>query len=187
MYNPNYDPMTYPHQQVNSDKVFANKHLPALARILKQNAMHLIKISVAAPADDFERATDLVIKVKGGDVAVRIRRAKYAYRDLTIRTRTITGMKTERDKIKEGFARWYIYGWLKDDDTVGDWILVDVDKLRASKLLDTTDERVNKDGSKFICIPYKVLEDKGCIIDSNMRPQLNLFSQVEADGISRQE
>ena len=51
----------------------ARKHLQQIVDILKQNAMHMIDVRIAEPEEDTKRATDFVITVAGGDVAVRIR------------------------------------------------------------------------------------------------------------------
>ena len=148
------------------DWQWADRHLQAVMDILKANAMHLLSVQVAPLEDDQQRATDLVITVLGGDVAVRIRRTKYIsrFRDLTIRAWRASGAKTELQKIKEGFGRWYLYGWSDDQDKLYDWMLVDCDVLRTSGLLEKPLIMNRDNRSGFIAITDKELRNSGCIV-----------------------
>lgn len=120
---------------VRRDWTWADRYLKDIARILKANAGRLIAIKVAPMTNDLEQATDLVISIEGGDVAVRVRR-DCKYRDLTIRAWRRSGTKTEIDKISSGFGRWYLYAWTDSKGKIVDWILVDLDKFRNSGLLE---------------------------------------------------
>lgn len=142
---------------------WADKYLPDVKRILMANAGHMLDICIAPLDADMNRATDMVVSVKGGDVAVRVRRPRYNYRDLTIRARA--GGKTEIDKIREGFARWYLYGWTNGDGRLAEWMLVDLDKVREHELLNGRRVIGNRDGrTGFIAIPAEELLAKGCIV-----------------------
>lgn len=160
--------MTY-----ESDRAWADSYEAEAIRVLRANAMHLIDIQRASDEDDRKHATDMIIRVAGGDVAVRIRRSAAArYSDLTIRSWRQSGAKTELAKIREGFARWYLYGW---DDTASGylnrWMLLDVDVLRGSGLLDSAPQTVNHDGqTAFRTIAAGSLQLCGCIIASNGIP-----------------
>ena len=91
---------------------YSQRHIPEMIKIIKQNAMHLLKISIADKEKDTREATDLVFEVDGGTVAVRTRRCEERYyRDFTIRKLSMWGNKTELDKLREGFAKWYLYAW----------------------------------------------------------------------------
>ena len=146
---------------------WADGHLPAIKEILEQNAGHLLSVEVADAARDLRMATDLVIRVIGGDVAVRVRRAKYRnrYRDLTIRAWLSSGVKTELDKLVEGFGDWYLYAWSDGQGGLEDWFLVDLDKLRESKVLAQKMIQRNRDGrTGFISISDKELRMHDCMV-----------------------
>ena len=99
-----------------------------IKRILKSQAMHIVNIEVATPEDDMKHSTDYKIKITSGDVAVRLRRPRYNFRDLTIRA--INGNnKTEIHKLREGYADWYLYGWTVEG-LINEWMLIDLNKMR---------------------------------------------------------
>jgi len=96
-------------------------------QILKDNIKYLVEVVVASNEKDTKEATDFVIVLKGGDVAVRLRFwSCYTVRqEWTIRSRLDSGMETELSKLKKGFARWYLYGWVKDN-ILFSWMLIDL-------------------------------------------------------------
>lgn len=144
---------------------YSQRHIPAMIRILRANAMHLISVEIADEHQDTKESTDLVVRVTGGEVAVRTRRKQYGkqYRDFTIRSKSRYGQKTELDKLREGFARWYLYAW--EADYGYDYILVDMDAVRSAGLLDVNrPERCNRDGTRFIAIDLAELRQHGCIV-----------------------
>jgi hypothetical protein len=103
-----------------------------------------------------------------GEIAVRIRRANVRWRDLTIRSR-IGHAKTEIHKIREGFGRYYLYCWTNESNIISDWILVDLNQLRESGLLENRKEITNKDGyTAFINIPAIELAANGCLLASKV-------------------
>ena len=104
------------------------KFIDEIKRILKSQAMHIVNIEIATPEEDMKKSTDYKIKITSGDVAVRLRRAYYSFRDLTIRA--INGnSKTEIHKLREGYADWYLYGWT-NDCYISEWMLLDINKMR---------------------------------------------------------
>ena len=110
---------------------FSEKYIPQVRDILKENAMFIVNIEVASPEDDMKHSTDLKVKITAGDVAVRIRRGKYNYRDITIRAFK-NGYKTEIHKLREGFGDWYLYAWENKEQTeIVDWALIDINKARS--------------------------------------------------------
>ena len=85
------------------------KFYPSIKKILMDNASKLIKIDIASSEQDMQRATDFIVMVNGGAVSVRIRRnIANSYRDLTIRSKRPNGCETELQKIKKGFADFYL-------------------------------------------------------------------------------
>lgn len=150
---------------VVKDWAWADRFLPAIGRILQLNASGIVNFKIAPPDEDMEQATDIVLDTIRGQIAVRVRRDDCSFRDLTIRSRRSSGSETELSKIKRGFARWYLYCWVGEQDEIGDWILVDLDRLRETHLLEKPrDEKRNKDGQTwFIYINYKELIHHNCL------------------------
>jgi len=146
------------------DRQWADSYLPVVAAILKSNAMHLVNITVAPPEQDATEATDMVVTVTGGTVAVRIRRDECRWRDLTLRSWRASGHTTELAKVKAGFAKWYLYAWTTQG-RITEWVLVDMDVARATVLQREWPQRTNPDGrTKFIAISREELRRAGCLV-----------------------
>jgi len=145
-------------------------YLPEVRRILLQNAAFLFTVQIASFQQDVKEATDMVLSVQGQKrIGVRLRRAEYGYRDLTIRASRVSGAQTELSKIQAGLGDAYLYGW-----TIGlhisEWMLIDLNRLRASGLLTFAPLRHNKDGqTSFIAISYPMLRQYGCVLNANVR------------------
>jgi hypothetical protein len=132
-------------------------------------------IETASFEKDTTQATDLVLKLSGGDMAVRVRRFNYAYKgdilplafDWSIRF-VCNGRKTEIHKLREGFARWYFIAIANKDETgLFDYCVIDMDKVRESNLLDDTAGWAvypNGDGTSGGYKPMRQIEKAGCII-----------------------
>lgn len=155
---------TYQAQRKKSDK-----YLDSFKDILRRNSMNFLQLEISDDAKDTQEATDMVVKIDGGDVALRVREPSCRYRDLTIRSRSTNGGKTEIHKIREGFGDWYLYGWGDGINTVREYILIDLDKLRKFNLLDKPrQERRNFDGTQFVSIPIGELQMSGCLISKQL-------------------
>jgi len=154
--------------KVNWD--WADSYLPEVEQILRENINLLVSIKIAPMEDDTQRATDMIIDIEGeGQVAVRLRRLKF--RDFTIRSKA--GGRTEIDKIRDGFARWYVYGWI-ENNMIDEWILVDLDQVRKENMLDNRRTINNKDGiTGFISISLKELREKNCILSEKIKEAAN--------------
>lgn len=143
---------------------FQKTYYPQIESIIRKNSFNFITIRIADVQKDTQEATDFIVSIDGGDIAVRIRRSKYKDRDLTIRS-YCGGHKTEINKIKEGFGKYYLYCWTNENQEILEWILVDLNKLRHSKLLEITPEIENKDGyTRFISISTEKLKIYKCLI-----------------------
>ena len=149
------------------DKRWSDTWVPQLAKIIRQNAMHLIEVRVAAHEADTKRATDFEFEVIGGTIAARVRRPAYwgRYWDWTVRSeRTVTGAKTELAKLIEGYARWYLYAWANTETEIGAYALIDLDKVRAIGLLaEPRAPCYNPDGTVFIAIPVVEVRARQCM------------------------
>lgn len=147
-----------------SDKRWADLYSDQIKSILRSCAAHFIQIDIADHEADARRATDLVVRVHGGEIAVRLRSGKRDFRDWTIRT-VRPGMRTEIEKLRAGFARWYLCGWTQDAEGITEWVLIDLDVVRAKGLLTLRRrEFANPDGTKFVAIPVDELRRNGCVV-----------------------
>jgi hypothetical protein len=147
------------------DKEWSEGFFLQVREIIRDLAGELISIQKAEDEDDIHKATDFTVKVETGDIACRIRRSRYLkdFGDITIRYSRPSGTPTEYEKIRKGFAKWFFYGWADENDKITAWIFVDLDKLRASGLLENRTPVFNKDGTSFVAIPITDLEKNGCI------------------------
>lgn len=153
------------------DRQWADTYNKQVMSIIKQQAIHFFDISSASTERDMKCATDFTLRFKGGDIAVRLRRPFKDKRDLTIRSHRNSGAKTELAKIREGFGAWYFYGWIDRSDIISEWILVDLDKVRSSGLLDKERRPIpNTDGATFfIAISLEELCEAGCLVAQQLQ------------------
>ena len=130
---------------------FSESYMSEIKKILRNNAVHIVRIDVADADDDLKHSTDLKVKITSGNVAVRIRRAHQHYRDFTVRAKN-GNAKTEITKLREGYADWYLYLWTNERG-ICDWILIDLAKMRDTGLLnDDRPVKINKDGYTGFCV-----------------------------------
>jgi hypothetical protein len=154
--------------QVRQDFKWQERFYPFVKRVLADNAMKMVKIDVADHEQDMKQATDFIVHIKGGTVAVRIRRDVASnYRDLTIRSKRPNGVETELQKIKKGFADFYLYIWTSKESII-DWWLVDVNKMRVAGMFDVPRHEIwNKDGSSaFIAFAPFELKKVGALLST---------------------
>lgn len=169
------------------DRAWGDSKAPQVMAILRPLIPHCVVLSVADVELDNKQATDFTIQLIGGSIAVRLRRPRYTYRDLTIRAYRENGVKTELAKIKEGYAFRYFYGWTDENGAIAEWMLIDMDRLRATNLLDRQ-AIPNKDGTtSFIAISARELQQAGCLIACQI-PSIGRRVNPDAsldDGIKR--
>lgn len=146
-----------------NDRLWADQHIKRVKEKIISISSKLAFVNTANFEKDTKYSTDLILKTIQGDIAVRLRRSHIEYRDLTIRAKRDSGIKTELEKIKEGWGRWYFYGWVSKQNKIEDWIFVDLNKLRKTTLLNRS-LIDNKDGTYFIAISKKELERENCLI-----------------------
>lgn len=143
-----------------------------MEHILKDHARHLINIDLAPDNIDRTQATDMQVNVKGTSIALRVREPNCKFRDFTIRSTVKSGNKTELDKLKEGYGDIYLYGWGDGQGKLLEYIILDINQLRRTGLLDRTyQERPNGDGSKFIAIDLLELKLNDCILEYELTPK----------------
>ena len=144
---------------------FQEQYIDQVCNIIKANAMNIVDVSISTPEDDMKRATDLKVTISSGDVAVRIRRSKYNYRDITIRAYK-NGYKTELHKLREGYGDFYLYAWENKEQTgIDEYVLFDINKARALFEENKT-ITMNRDGnSGFVTYTIDAINQQGAIID----------------------
>lgn len=117
---------------------------------------------------DTEEATDYTLFINKICVAVRNRKYEFkGYKDITIRCVSNKNNKTELDKIKEGYGDVYLYCWkTKEGNDIDSYVLVDLNKLRFSKILSLDREILQNtnDNTKFINLSIDELHKNKCLI-----------------------
>lgn len=146
-----------------NDKEWAAVYINQVKNKILGISSQLAFVNDATFEEDTTQATDLILNTIQGKIAVRLRRSSCTFRDLTIRAKRDTGIKTELEKIKEGWGRWYFYGWVSNENIIKEYIFIDLNKLRETTLLERT-LIDNKDGTYFIAISKKELEDNDCLV-----------------------
>jgi hypothetical protein len=152
---------------------FAELHMPAVRKALGDLPSKIFFDIETAPAKkDMENATDLILSLSSGDIAVRVRKRHYWdlqnekgwKHDWSVRAES-RGHKTEIHKLREGFGRWYFMGYSDDDNgkLIG-WWLIDLDKVRSLDILEE-DWPIypNMDGTSGMYIPISELTRLDCI------------------------
>jgi hypothetical protein len=111
---------------------------------------------------DVAEATDmLVLHARDMRIACRVRRPGYADRypwQFTLRSRRDNGIKTELQKVVEGWGDWLFYGHAAavDEQELARWFLIDLGSwrahmiLRVSRRLIGSGELPNGDGTHFV-------------------------------------
>lgn len=101
------------------DAAWADGYLPEIKAILARNAFHFQSFERASAKEDQRQATDLVVETQRGAIAVRVRRDRISFRDLTIRLERRTHPDAEwrrgyeADKLLAGWAAAYLYCWVR--------------------------------------------------------------------------
>lgn len=162
------------------DKGWADGFGEQIRSILQRNVGQMVSVRSATDDEDAQRATDLVVTLDTGDVALRVRRDDCRFRDLTLRYRRRPWGALEHpfvdgyevDKIIEGYARWYLYLWTAGS-TVKDWLLVDLDVVRAARLIEAAvengRERENTDRvTTFTWLELGELSTAGAVVATTL-------------------
>lgn len=150
---------------VARDWRWSDGFLPQVRRILSSYALYLVDLEIASHQQDVSQATDMLIIVRGQkSVAVRLRRANYGYRDLTIRAYRASGVDTELSKIQTGHGDFYLYGWTNGRE-IAEYMLVDLEQVRKTNLLNNRKVIMNHEQQTgFIAIPFTELMGYGCVV-----------------------
>jgi hypothetical protein len=159
-----------------NDFKWQSTHIPEATKIILDNIQHIIDVKIAPDSDDIHRCTDLIVKISGGKIGLRMRRNR-DFQDFTVRNSRPNGTKTERDKIISGCIQSYLYIWF-ENDKVADWILINIDKMNELKLFSDNlygNGKIveNRDGTTFISYSLSVLRELNCILAEGWDMSLN--------------
>ena len=161
-------------QDVQKDWAWTKQFEPQASKILAEYLGSYVVRFVLSPLEkDQKEATDMYAIVTNGTVALRIRRPKYTFRDLTIRAYRTNGYETELQKILRGWARWYFYAWT---DPLGkrilEWIIVDLNDVRTTGLLLKASRWDNHDGETgFVAVNLHELKRTNSLVATNLPPE----------------
>jgi hypothetical protein len=162
---------------------YQERLLDRVKAILKSKAELFISFEVANDEQDKRQATDMVLMVKGGQcIAVRVRRPEHRkWTDVTIRCRSVSGAKTELDKLRAGWGDWYVYAWEDQAHQLSRWCILDLTCVRSQGLLDKPRAiRSNGDGTAFITIPLRELYIAGAMVAwAGMYPSAKTQKEAE--------
>jgi hypothetical protein len=85
---------------------------------------------------DCKEATDLIVMhARDMRIACRVRRPGYRERypnQFTIRCHRASGAPTKLEKIVNGFGDWFFYAHATEENTISEWLLIDLASFRAA-------------------------------------------------------
>lgn len=153
-----------------TDKSWTDERQDEVCAIVKKHLDRIISVRVASPDEDTKQATDLVIEVVSGSIAARVRRHT-DFRDWTIRSHRRSGVTTELQKLRAGFARWYLYAWTVATGNIKDYVLIDLDRVRAIGLLDEAwiEQSADCGNTHFISVSVTELRKEKCLVVDNCK------------------
>lgn len=137
-----------------SDKQWSDQFIPQLKQIVGPLLLDVAPIDV-----DRNENTDLmVMTARAMRIACRVRRiepnTKPEYmRQFTLRSHRTSGVKTEVEKVMEGFGDWMVYAWSQSGGWLDPWVVIDLTEFRRLRSdvrwLPACGEHYNSDGTGF--------------------------------------
>ena len=157
-------------------KAWADRYLDQQFAILKscindldfnKARRHITTLQVAPEYDDQNLETDAIMFGQLR-IALRVRSGHSSdFNDIAIRSYRPSGAATELHKIQRGFGDYYLYCWSTDNETITEWILIDLDEFREhmDECLSIYNH-FNDDGTAFNTYSIPRLIETGCCVDS---------------------
>ena len=145
------------------DEVFRNaKFAEGFEPQAMRHALWETHVRVSTLRQDQREATDFVQDARYYRWGSRMRRlsSTRGREDVTIRTRSARGGKTEVSKLH--LVDKYLYAWI-DGCQLHEFIAFDVKKFLSAGLLERRREIFNGDGTAFVAIPSVELQEVGAI------------------------
>jgi len=168
-----------------SSKRQADKYRPEIERIIRSIAGNIIDVRESTPEEDQFNATDYVVTVSDGNIACRVREQYYwlKFGDFALRYSRPSGRITEFEKIRNGYGRWYLCAWTKrfSDNKLCAWVLVDLDRLRRSGLLDEPRSPIlSPDNSgEFVVFSLLELFQHNCITEAHNEVKARILRMLK--------
>ena len=115
----------------NVDRKWSDRFIPDIQRKVGPLLLEASPFEI-----DAKEASDLIImKARDMRIAARVRRPNYVERyryEFTVRSRRMSGAKTEFRKLIDGFADWMFYGHSNEEENeVSEWFVIDLNVWRA--------------------------------------------------------
>jgi hypothetical protein len=142
---------------------FAEQIESHIVKALPQLYGNFVEFRKATEEEDCRFSYDMVFGMNF-TISIRIRKYKYTkFADLTIRSKSKFGGKTEIDKIMDGMAQVYFYSYMNEAET--DLVKVRIADVEAIRTLYNngkyTGPRRNFDGTELIAFSFKNIASVG--------------------------
>lgn len=147
------------------NREFADSLSDTLKRIIHDNIGIIASVKASGHQADKATCTDFVVSTSSGNtIAARVRRPGVMFRDFTLRAKSGSA-RTELEKIRDGYGDWFLYAWSAESGEIADWLLVDLNRLRLSGLLNQPRQiKDNTDGQTgFVTYTRSELRAADCI------------------------
>lgn len=142
---------------------FADQIESHIVKALPKLYDNFVEFRKATEEEDCRFSYDMVFGINF-TISIRIRKNSYLkYNDLTIRSKSKFGGKTEIDKIMDGLAQVYFYSYMNKEETELVKIrIADVDAIRnLYKNGKFTGPRKNFDGTELIAFSFSNIANIG--------------------------
>ena len=113
-------------------------------------------LSISTKDEDVKQSFDMIFRECNKKLSVRIRTNQFIkFNDITIRTKSKNGGRTELDKILEGKSDIYFYAYQnKNEDKIVQYHIVDINIIRAFTKQKKYTELKNYDGTEFYAYKF---------------------------------
>jgi len=140
-------------------------YIPAVIKILEENAKYPIQIIKVDKKTDCEDCHDLIVAYSNPLITIGVRiRFNCIYRDFTLRKALNSDNQTEIDKIKKlKKPDYYFYGWV-NNQILDEWMVIDMKKFFP--FIDGGFEKENKDKILFQVYSESLIKDS--ILQNNI-------------------
>ena len=161
--------------QFKKYKKWADRFNDEIIKIL-QEEYKTRNVKTADFQEDINFCTDFVIN-DNYFLSSRVRKQKYfqKYKDeITLRSKTLNGNETEIEKIFNGKGKDIFYAFSDEkEEKIFSWKILNIEVIRSYLeslfFLLKDDEKDNFDGSKFIPIKLKYINDRSLIKKENKK------------------
>ena len=141
------------------------KHLDIAFNLIQFSSV-TTKLTESSQYQDRNESFDMLYQIndKSYEVSIRYRNFEYLkYQDLTIRSKVISGYKTELDKILEGKGQFYFYAYKNQgNDRLIEVYLVDMNIIRSLYADGKYQTRYNKNiNDQLVAFSFADIKNEG--------------------------